>query len=40
LRFSELHYDNSGVDTGEAIEVSGPAGLDITGWRVVLYDTA
>ena len=40
VRFSELHYDNSGVDTGEAIEVSGPAGLDITGWRVVLYDGA
>ena len=40
VRFSELHYDNSGVDTGEAIEVSGPAGLDISGWRVVLYNGA
>ena len=40
VRFSELHYDNVGTDTGEAIEVSGPAGLDITGWRVVLYNGA
>jgi len=38
VRFSELHYDNAGTDTGETIEVSGPAGLDITGWRVVLYN--
>lgn len=37
-RFSELHYDNVGVDTGEAIEVEGPAGTDLTGWTVVLYD--
>lgn len=34
---SELHYDNDGVDTGEAIEVQGPAGTDLTGWTVVLY---
>ena len=38
VRFSELHYDDSGTDEGEAIEVSGPAGLDVTGWRVVLYN--
>jgi DNA/RNA endonuclease G (NUC1) len=37
-RFSELHYDNVGVDTGEAIEIEGPAGMDVTGWSVVLYD--
>lgn len=37
-RFSELHYDNSGTDVGEAIEVEGPAGTDLTGWTVVLYD--
>jgi DNA/RNA endonuclease G (NUC1) len=38
IRFSEIHYDNTGADTGEAIEVSGPAGTDVTGWRVVLYN--
>ena len=38
VRFSEIHYDNSGTDVGEAIEVSGPAGMDVTGWQVVLYN--
>jgi len=37
-RFSEIHYDNSGTDTGEAIEIEGPAGTDLTGWSIVLYD--
>jgi DNA/RNA endonuclease G (NUC1) len=37
-RFSELHYDNSGADVGEAIEIEGPVGTDLTGWTVVLYD--
>lgn len=38
VRFSELHYDNTGVDIGESIEVEGPAGADLTGWSVVLYN--
>lgn len=38
VRFSEIHYDNTGTDVGEAIEVSGPAGTDLTGWSVVLYN--
>jgi DNA/RNA endonuclease G (NUC1) len=38
VRFSEIHYDNGGTDAGEAIEISGPAGLDLSGWRVVLYN--
>ncbi len=29
---NEIHYDNTGADTGEAIEVAGPAGTDLTGW--------
>jgi len=37
-RFAELHYDNLGVDVGEAIEIEGPAGTDLTGWSIVLYD--
>lgn len=38
VRFSELHYDNAGTDSGEAIEISGPAGTDLTGWQIVLYN--
>lgn len=35
---SEIHYDNAGADTGEAIEVTAPAGTDMTGWSIVLYN--
>jgi predicted extracellular nuclease len=35
---NEIHYDNVGTDTGESIEVAGPAGTDLTGWTVVLYN--
>lgn len=38
VRISEIHYDNNGTDTGEAIEVAGPAGTDLTGWSVALYN--
>lgn len=38
VRISEIHYDNDGTDTGEAIELQGPAGTDLTGWSVVLYN--
>jgi hypothetical protein len=37
---NELHYDNDGTDSGEAIEVAGPAGTDLTGWSLVLYNGA
>lgn len=35
---SEFHYDNDGTDQGEAIEVFGPAGTDLTGWTLDLYN--
>ena len=35
---NELHYDNAGTDVGELVEVAGPAGTDLTGWSVVLYN--
>lgn len=35
---NEIHYDNSGTDTGEAIEVAAPAGTDLTGWSLVRYN--
>jgi DNA/RNA endonuclease G (NUC1) len=37
-RFSEIHYDNVGTDAAEAIEIEGPAGADLAGSRVVLYN--
>nr|MDT0659968.1 ExeM/NucH family extracellular endonuclease [Micromonospora sp. DSM 115978] len=37
---SEIHYDNAGTDTGEAIEVQAPEGFDLTGWQIVLYNGA
>ena len=38
VRISEIHYDNASTDTGERIEIAGPAGTDLTGWSVVLYN--
>ena len=35
---NEIHYDNIGKDTGEAIEVAGPAGTDLSGWALALYN--
>jgi 2',3'-cyclic-nucleotide 2'-phosphodiesterase (5'-nucleotidase family)/endonuclease/exonuclease/phosphatase family metal-dependent hydrolase len=35
---NEFHYDNDGTDTGEFIEIAGPAGTDLTGWSIVLYN--
>ncbi len=37
---NEIHYNNTGPDFGEGIEVAGPAGLTLRGWRLVLYDGA
>ena len=38
VRISEFHYDNVGTDVNEAIEVEGPAGTDLAGWTIVLYN--
>ncbi|MFQ5330424.1 MAG: hypothetical protein ACE5D4_10635 [Thermodesulfobacteriota bacterium] len=35
---NEIHYDNSGGDTGEGIEIAGLAGTDLTGWNIYLYN--
>ena len=35
---NELHYDNDGADAGEFVEVAGPAGTDLAGWSIVLYN--
>jgi 5'-nucleotidase len=35
---SEIHYDNAGTDSGEAVEVQAPVDFDLTGWQIVLYN--
>lgn len=35
---NEFHYDNDGGDSGEAIELAGAAGIDLSGWSLVLYN--
>ncbi|MEN7547581.1 T9SS type A sorting domain-containing protein [Rapidithrix thailandica] len=35
---NEIHYDNTSTDSGEAIELAGPAGIDLSGWQIVLYN--
>lgn len=35
---NEFHYDNSGTDTGEFVEIAGPAGTNLDGWSLVLYN--
>jgi|GEM_PF-893260 len=35
---NEFHYDNTGTDVGEFIEVAGPAGVDLTPYSLVLYN--
>lgn len=35
---NEIHYDNTGADAAELVEVAAPVGTDLTGWSVVLYN--
>jgi predicted extracellular nuclease len=35
---NEFHYDNSGTDAGEFVEIAGPAGTNLDGWSLVLYN--
>ena len=35
---NEIHYDNTGADANELVEVAAPVGTDLTGWSVVLYN--
>ena len=35
---NEIHYENDGADTWEGFEIAGPAGTDLSGWRVVHYN--
>jgi endonuclease I len=38
LWINEIHYDNDGGDTGEIVEIAGPAGVDLTDWTLVGYN--
>ena len=35
---NEFHYDNTGTDVGEFVEIAGPAGTDLSTYSVVLYN--
>jgi endonuclease I len=35
---NEFHYDNSGSDTGEFVEIAGVNGTDLTNWKVIGYN--
>ena len=35
---NELNYDMVGVDADEYIEIAGPAGTDLSGWKLELYN--
>jgi hypothetical protein len=38
LFINEIHYDNSGSDVNEGIEIAGPAGVDLTDWSIAFYN--
>jgi len=38
LFINEFHYDNSGMDVNEGIEVAGLAGTDLSGYHLLLYN--
>jgi uncharacterized protein len=35
---NEIHYDNTGTDANETVEIAGPAGTVLTGWSIVEYN--
>jgi len=35
---NEVHYDNEGKDSGEVVEVAGPAQVSLSGWQLVFYN--
>ena len=40
VRISEFHYDNAATDSAEKVEISAPAGTNLAGWQLVLYNGA
>lgn len=37
---NEIHYDNTGADVGEGVEIAGDAGTSLAGWSIQLYNGA
>lgn len=37
---NEFHYDNTGADAGEFIEIAGSSGTDLAGYEILLYNGA
>ena len=35
---NEFHYDNTGSDVGEFVEIAGVAGTDLSGWSLSFYN--
>jgi endonuclease I len=35
---NELHYDNTGSDSGEFVEIAGTANTDLSGWKILAYN--
>lgn len=35
---SEIHYDDAGGDSNEGVEVTGPAGTDLSGFEIIAYN--
>ena len=35
---NELHYDNVSTDVGEGVEIAGPAGTSLTGYKITAYN--
>lgn len=35
---NEVHYDNKGKDSGEVVEIAGPAQVTLSGWQLVFYN--
>ena len=35
---NEIHYDNTGTDSGEGVELAGAAGTVLDGWTLELYN--
>lgn len=35
---NEFHYDNAGTDQDEGLEISGPAGTDLSCYKILLYN--
>ena len=35
---NEIHYDNKGKDRDEFVEIAGPAGKELAGWKIYAYN--